>query len=139
MKNLVIVKSSKLARFICIIDCNKVYLSAKLFGLSGSANFLIISQEEMSERMTNLIDKVTRRKVYFYEGGRDCDGVSSASGTEYNNIYEAEASQEKAYQWADGPLYFTRITKEEYNGSESYYRDYGTEAYEDGHAHNLHG
>ena len=91
-----------------------------------------------TDALETFIDVTTRRTVYFYESGMDCDGVSSGSGSKYKNIFEAEKSQEHAYEWADGPLYFSRMTKQEYLESKPHYRDHGMEAHEDGHPHNIH-
>jgi len=88
-----------------------------------------------ARKWERVVDVVTRRSVYFYQSGTDCDGVSSGNGIKYKNIFAAEREQESDYEWADGPLYFSRITKAEYEKSESHYRDYGMEAHEDGHSH----
>lgn len=93
----------------------------------------------LAHKWERIVDVTTLRTVYFIEGGTDCDGVSSSSSIKYKNIFAAEKAQDHAYEWADGPLYFTRCSKEEHMEYQNTWRDYGMEAHEDGHPHCRHG
>lgn len=92
-------------------------------------------KRRLAQKWERFVDVTTRRTVYFYSSGMDCDGVESGHRVKYKNILVAEKEQENDYEWADGPLYFNRLTKAEYMEAESHYRDRGMEAYENGHPH----
>jgi hypothetical protein len=74
-----------------------------------------------------LIDKLTRRTVYYYCSGHDCDHSHFGYQVKYKNIYEAEIEIDDMYEWADGPMNFSRISKKEYREAESYKIDKGAE------------
>ena len=85
-------------------------------------------KQAASQKAEYAVDVITRREVFFYHSGRDCDGVEYGSGCAYKNIHEARESIEDAYEWADGPMSFTRITRKQYEEAESYSRDRFAEA-----------
>lgn len=80
-------------------------------------------KQSIAERAQYVVDVATRRAVYYYHSGRDCDGVEYGRPVKYDNRLVAEKSMDDAYEWADGPMYFTRITKAEYEKAELYSRD----------------
>jgi len=130
------------ARVMAFADLGDVYIVLSAGKLHKSITFKQPTKRKIKQAIAckweRFVDVTTRRAVYFYESGTDCDGVSSGSPVKYSNIFKAEQDQDEAYNWADGPLYFSRITKAEYAEAKSYRRDHGMEAYEDGHPHSLH-
>ena len=74
-------------------------------------------KQAASQKAEYAVDVITR-----------CDGVEYGSGCAYKNIHEALESIEDAYEWADGPMSFTRITRKQYEEAESYSRDRFAEA-----------
>lgn len=80
-------------------------------------------KQAIAERVQYAVDVVTRRTVYYYHSGRDCDGVEYGGPVKYENRLVAEKSMDEAYDWADGPMHFARITAKEYADAESYSRD----------------
>ena len=83
----------------------------------------------------SIVQRLDRRTKYYVSSGTDCDGVYSTQRMKFKSAYEAEQFISKAYNWADGPLSFNPIDEETYDGFEAEWRDYGMEAYEDGHPH----
>lgn len=98
----------------------------------NKARFYVLSCTDAVRRGMLHFD---RRTQYYINSGTDCDGVSSSRAVSFPNAAEAERQMNEAYQWADGPEYFTKCTKEQYEEYEATWRDYGMEAYEDGHPH----
>lgn len=92
-------------------------------------------KKELRQLRTRVVDIVTRRPVYFYSSGMDCDCVSYGHPVKYDNIFVAEKDIEESYAWADGPMSYERMTKADYEEAESYSRDLAMEAHEDGHDH----
>lgn len=82
---------------------------------------------ERQQRIALLRGKCTG-KVYYINSGRDCDGVEYSSSYDFDNQYEADVYIESAYEWADGPMYWSKCTKEEYDEHKSYQRDTYAEA-----------
>ena len=97
--------------------------------------FTIPSCKVLLAALVNVIDVITYRKVYYYRSGMDCDGVQFGGPVVYSNIRIARERMESDYQWSDGPLSFSRMTRLEYREAESFTRDRGMEAFEDGHSH----
>jgi hypothetical protein len=72
--------------------------------------------------------------------GRDCDGVYGCHAETYKACPIAiEADIERRYEWADGPMSFEFAKPSDIYGFESYSRDLGAEAFEDGHNHIIYG
>lgn len=88
------------------------------------------------ERFVKHLRKVAENgKVCVVESGRDCDCVQFVHGA----IRDASVprklirDEESAWEWADGPLYFSYVRPSE--RPDSYSRDLALEAYENGHPH----
>lgn len=85
---------------------------------------------KLTERQARI--ELLRKKftgvVYYIQSGRDCDGVEYGSSHEFDNQYEAEVYINSSYEWADGPMNFSKCTKEEYDSFESWSRDTFAEA-----------
>ncbi|WGH49736.1 hypothetical protein [Alishewanella phage vB_AspM_Slickus01] len=80
-------------------------------------------KNDIKDKLQFFFDKISRRKVYFYNSGMDCDGVSYGSPMTFENIDEANDYIDNAYEWADGYMNFTRISKKQAKEAESYSRD----------------
>ena len=117
------------------IEDNHYVVLLKLASKSKVFTVKVPSKRHIKSKLERMVDVATRRKVYFYRSGMDCDGVEFGNAIAYKNIHEAEESQEHDYNWADGPMYFNRMTKEEYLAAKPHRRDRAMEAFENGHPH----
>jgi hypothetical protein len=72
--------------------------------------------------------------VYYSYFSRDCDMCESYNAYEYKNYYQARNQQAESYEWAEGPMSYDEISKEEYQDLSGHYhtRDRVMEAYENG-------
>lgn len=113
------------------------YMPTKIFYKPTKARVRGWFNHKVKPFFTRMVDLATNRTVYFYESGTDCDGVSSGRAVEYRNLREAEKDHDSQYEWADGPLSFSRISKAEFNDAQPFFRDLGLEAFENGHPHVL--
>ena len=110
-------------------------------------NFILDTGDFIKHNITKIIDIIKHniemvtircdfRTQYYHESGRDCDGVTSSCVHKYKNALQAYEAIESAYNWADGPVYFTKITKAQYDTFEPVpSRDLVLEAFENGHPH----
>lgn len=53
-------------------------------------------------------------KVFVYTGGRDCDGYRWGSVSEFKTLLEAHEHVEESYRWADGPMGWSVITRDDF-------------------------
>lgn len=79
-------------------------------------------------------------KVAMVSGGRDCDGVAWEGEV---SLVEAIPSIvrriiDQSCRWADGPIHFEIMRPSEAEKIEPRQRDFGMEAFENGHPHSLH-
>lgn len=83
------------------------------------------SKAKLTERQERiiLIRGKTSGPVYYINSGCDCDGCEYQSSYEFDNQFEADEYIDSAYDGADGPMHWSKCTKEEYNEHESYTRD----------------
>ena len=75
--------------------------------------------------------------VYYVEDARDCDHVRSCSSAIAKNGWDYVTKRNSAYENAEGPTSFYRITKQEHAQYKSYTRDYIAEAHENGHPYRV--
>ena len=74
--------------------------------------------------------------VYWASDSRDCDHVRATSPHRSSNGYIYTKDVDALYEGAEGPTSHWRITKSEYRGFVSSWRDYNSEAHENGHPYN---
>lgn len=55
-------------------------------------------------------------KVFVYYGGRDCDGLSWSSVSEFADLHEAAQGTDSRFESADGPMWWRVASKEEFEG-----------------------
>lgn len=104
------------------------HVHLKIFGKTLINTSLKINNEKWEYRKDQALEfflKLNPFPVYYWHWGRDCDGVEAAHTVKYENGRTAIKSIESSYEWADGPMSFTRISKRQYNQykSEGYTRD----------------
>jgi hypothetical protein len=107
----------------------------------SKADFKSYAAHQCKLKKRRLIDVITRREVFYYHTGMDCDHSYWEHPCKYDNIFHAEKCIDSAYEDAEGALTFTRITRDEYDrckerGNVS--RDLALEAHENGHPHSIH-
>ena len=74
--------------------------------------------------------------VYWASDSRDCDHVRATSPHRSSNGYRYVKNLDALYEGAEGPTSHWRITKTEYKEFVSSWRDYNSEAYENGRPYN---
>ena len=77
--------------------------------------------------------------IYLLCTGRDCDCVDFGRVSKHETQEDADKYIDEAYEWADGPMRFREITKEQYENhdSKAYHRDHIMEAYENGNGNKI--
>lgn len=79
-------------------------------------------------------------KVAMVSGGRDCDGVAWEGEVSLVDAIPSaiRANKQKVYKWADGPIHIAIMRPSEAKQITPRHRDFGMEAFENGHPHSLH-
>ncbi len=79
-------------------------------------------------------------KVALVSGGRDCDGVAWEGEVSLVDAIPSAIrhNMDKVYKWADGPMHFAIMPPSEAEQITPRQRDFGMEAFENGHPHSLH-
>ena len=82
-------------------------------------------------------EKIATGEAYYVESGTDCDCVQYCDRPRRieGNWYEFDRYRNEAYEWADGLMYFSVLTKEEAEEVMPFQRDLAMEAHENGHPH----
>jgi len=84
-------------------------------------------------RKTKLfIDQTFKEHIYITCWSRDCDMFESTTASVCYGRKAFEKIKEEAYEWAEGPVSWEEISKEEYEDFQPYHRDRIMEAYENG-------
>ena len=87
-----------------------------------------------------LIDIITNRKIFLIHDGYDCDWTYSRAVVCCKNWRDYDRYVENAYDNAEGPENFQRISKQEYLEEKELppvHRNLVEEAFEDGHSHSV--
>jgi hypothetical protein len=89
-------------------------------------------------------DYILRNKIYVSKFERDCDMVESYSVHDFKSRKEFDAWVDGCYEWAEGALSISRVSKAEYHayileykGTSAPLRDRAMEAYENGRGSNV--
>lgn len=79
------------------------------------------------------------KPVYCRVWSRDCDMCESTYYTKYKNYFEMFHSRKKAYEWAEGPMSYDEVSKQEYLEYKNTYhtRDRAMEAFENGNGRSI--
>ena len=73
--------------------------------------------------------------VYWAEDSRDCDHVRATYAHKSPTGWQYLRDVDHLYYWAEGPTFHWRISRKEYEQFQGTWRDYGSEAHENGHRH----
>lgn len=85
--------------------------------------------------VTERFQRLRYRPIYYSYFSRDCDMCEVSYVREFlGGRKNYEKMKEKSYEWAEGPTYFTEISREEYEMEKGEYhmRDRVMENYENG-------
>lgn len=79
-------------------------------------------------------------KVALVSGGRDCDGVAWEGDVSLVDAIPSviRRNMDQVYRWADGPMHIAIMRPSEAKDIQPRTRDFGMEAFENGHPHSLH-
>ena len=90
------------------------------------------------QKVKRLATMLNPLPIYYVVDSIDCDHCRSVSAGRAANGYQYLKARDNAYCWAEGPTSVCRISKKDFEGFQSYQRDYILEAFEDGHPHSVH-
>lgn len=76
-------------------------------------------------------------QCYLSVGGTDCDSSSFGYARAFDSFDAAIEYRDGEYESADGPMYISAISKEEYDQFQSYSHDLALVASENGHPHSV--
>jgi len=114
---------------------NQTYISFKDSYRIFKTPRLKVIKAKAKERALFALDIITNRTIYLAIDSTDCDHSRSTYTQECTNRFKAEAFIADTYDWAEGPTYIKRITKQEFIEFEATSRDMALEAFENGHPH----
>lgn len=100
--------------------------------MAGKRSFVVkapsrLSPFEVSRRVRRFVAKLTPWPVYFIMDSTDCDLCNVVRAVRYPNGWTASRRIEVEYENAEGPLYFERVSKAEYETFENSWRDIAAE------------
>ena len=83
-------------------------------------------------KVKRFLDKLFLEHIYYVQWSRDCDMFESTNASICYGRKAYIKMQEDACDWAEGPMSWNEISKEEYEEFQPDHRDRVMEAYENG-------
>jgi len=101
-------------------------------------NKLTSQRDKLNERISLLEDLALFGEFFIETWSRDCDMCESTSVARYTSMKEYDEAMDAVEGWAEGPVSFTHISKEDADKFEPHTRDRVMEAYENGNGWSIH-
>jgi len=95
-------------------------------------------RNKLNERISMLEDLALFGEFFIETWSRDCDMCESTSVARYTSMKEYDEAMDAVEGWAEGPVSFTHISKEDADKFEPHTRDRVMEAYENGNGWSIH-